>query len=320
MQQADIHFRQALSLLMDMNDQHSIPSLIRLAFKCSDAGSRTPGEDDAHLMRVGQCDISLPLLLVEDWADGLPIWSIWHVLDFLDASQSVICRDISSTRGKGLVLLRLCNELLRRLSKSQDSTLSGRLLLFLSKVFPSAERSGVNLRGDINVENTTEIATWDDDSNEDESRALFVSFWGIQYYMYHPVQSLMIENWGKIKKTLEETLEMLERVKAIQDYQEIREFFPKFLANRKLFPLQLNDSSWRTVFLVQCSIYLQHLLAYSHNEEHKPPCAKALSTGLLTEDQVTEPEVAFFDELLYFLGALDQRVREESDAASAKGL
>lgn len=271
-------------------------------------------------MRVGQCDVGLPLLLVEDWADGLPIWSIGHVLDFLDASQTVICHDISSTRGKGLVLLRLCNELLRRLSKSQDSMLSGRLLLFLSKVFPSAERSGVNLRGDINVENSTEISNWDDDSEDDESRTLFVSFWGIQYYMYHPVQSLMIENWGKIKKTLEDTLNMLERVKFIQDYQEIREFFPKFLANRKLFPLQLNDPSWRTVFLVQCSIYLQHLLAYSHKEEHKPPCAKSLSTGLLTEDQVILSEVVFFDLLLPCLGTLDQRVREEGDAAFAKNL
>lgn len=216
----------------------------------------------------------------------MPIWSIGRILDFLDASQAAICRDISSTRGKGLVLLRLCNEILRRLSKSQDSTLSGRLLLFLSKVFPSAERSGVNLRGDINVENLTEVADWDDHPGEAELHALFTSFWGLQHYIYHPVQSLMTERWGSIKGILEDTLGALERVKIIQDSQEVSEFFPKFLANRRLFPLQLNDPSWRAVFLIQCSIYLQHLLAYSHKEEHKPPCAKSLSAGLLTEDQV----------------------------------
>lgn len=38
MQQVDVHFRQALSLLIDMNDQRSPPNLIRLAFKCSDNG------------------------------------------------------------------------------------------------------------------------------------------------------------------------------------------------------------------------------------------------------------------------------------------
>lgn len=53
------------------------------------------------------------------------------------------------------MLLRLCNELLRRLSKTEDTIFCGRILIFLSKSFPIGERSGVNLRGDFNVENVT---------------------------------------------------------------------------------------------------------------------------------------------------------------------
>lgn len=56
-------------------------------------------------------------------------------------------------QGKGPLLLKLLNELLRRLpkSKSTDVIFSGRILMFLSSVFPLAEKSGVNLRGNFNT-------------------------------------------------------------------------------------------------------------------------------------------------------------------------
>jgi hypothetical protein len=62
---------------------------------------------------------------------------------------------MSSTKGKGLILLRTCNEILRRTSRSNGSIFCGEISLLLSKSFPSAERSGVNLKGDYNVDNVT---------------------------------------------------------------------------------------------------------------------------------------------------------------------
>jgi hypothetical protein len=53
-------------------------------------------------------------------------------------------------KGKGLVLLRMCNELLRRLSKETNTVFCGRILMFLANTFPLGERSGVNLKGDFN--------------------------------------------------------------------------------------------------------------------------------------------------------------------------
>jgi len=64
-------------------------------------------------------------------------------------------KEMEGTKGKGPVLLRLCNELLRRLSKAEDTIFCGRILIFLSKSFILGERSGVNLRGEFNVENIT---------------------------------------------------------------------------------------------------------------------------------------------------------------------
>lgn len=45
-------------------------------------------------------------------------------------------------KGKGLVLLRMCNEMLRRLSKNMSTVFCGRILMFLANSFSLGERSG----------------------------------------------------------------------------------------------------------------------------------------------------------------------------------
>jgi hypothetical protein len=71
-------------------------------------------------------------------------------------------------KGKGLVLLRMCNELLRRLSKETNTVFCGRILMFLANSFPLGERSGVNLRGDF----STETTRFDDDQEVDADTTL----------------------------------------------------------------------------------------------------------------------------------------------------
>lgn len=45
-------------------------------------------------------------------------------------------------KGRGLALLRLSNELLRRLSKTTHTAFGGRIRMFLANAFPLSERSG----------------------------------------------------------------------------------------------------------------------------------------------------------------------------------
>jgi len=102
------------------------------------------------------------------------------------------------TKGKGLILLRFCNELLRRVSKTENTVLCGKILMFLASVFPLTERSGihllfknyilnekklfkiflyslinkctllgVNLRGDFDTDNTTDFENKDSLNNID---------------------------------------------------------------------------------------------------------------------------------------------------------
>ena len=56
---------------------------------------------------------------------------------------------------KSLVILRACNELLRRLSRAEDTVFCGRVVIFMFQSFPLGDRSSVNLRGEYHVENVT---------------------------------------------------------------------------------------------------------------------------------------------------------------------
>lgn len=58
-------------------------------------------------------------------------------------------KNLKPQKGKGLLLLRTLNDLLRRVSKTgSTTTFCGRILNLLSSVFPLCERSAVNLRGE----------------------------------------------------------------------------------------------------------------------------------------------------------------------------
>jgi THO complex subunit 1 transcription elongation factor len=43
-------------------------------------------------------------------------------------------------------MLRTCNQLLRRLSKGHNAVLCGRILIFLARLLPLSDRSGINLQ------------------------------------------------------------------------------------------------------------------------------------------------------------------------------
>lgn len=58
-------------------------------------------------------------------------------------------------RQKSLVILRSCNELLRRLSRAEDTVFCGRVFIFLFQSFPLGDKSAVNLRGEYHTENVT---------------------------------------------------------------------------------------------------------------------------------------------------------------------
>jgi THO complex subunit 1 len=74
-----------------------------------------------------------------------------------------------NSKNKDLVILRLCNELLRRLSRAEDPVFCGRVYIFMFQSFPLGDKSSVNLRGNFHVENVTTFEDFLVESNADEN-------------------------------------------------------------------------------------------------------------------------------------------------------
>ena len=91
--------------------------------------------------------------LVEELLDSQTIAGCRKVFDFLESRRERLIA--SNFKHKQLVILRLCNELLRRLSRAEDTAFCGRVFIFMFQSFPLGDRSSVNLRGEYHVENVT---------------------------------------------------------------------------------------------------------------------------------------------------------------------
>ncbi|PFH61119.1 hypothetical protein XA68_18183 [Ophiocordyceps unilateralis] len=114
----------------------------------------------------GQCDPALLFWLVEVLLDSQTIAGCRKIFDYLESRRERITA--KHFKQKNLVILRSCNELLRRLSRAEDTAFCGRVFIFMFQSFPLGDRSSVNLRGEFHVENVTSYEV--SDSAADESK------------------------------------------------------------------------------------------------------------------------------------------------------
>lgn len=101
----------------------------------------------------GQCDPALLVWLIEELLDSQTIPGCRKIFDYLESRRNrIISKNFTD---KKLVILRSCNELLRRLSRAEDTAFSGRVFIFLFQSLPPGDKSSVNLRGEYHTQNAT---------------------------------------------------------------------------------------------------------------------------------------------------------------------
>ncbi|KAH9877252.1 hypothetical protein IAQ61_002616 [Plenodomus lingam] len=110
------------------------------------------------------CSPQLVLLLIEELLDSQSISGCRTVFNFLESRREAIIA--INSKNKDLVILRLCNELLRRLSRAEAPVFCGRVYIFMFQSFPLGDKSSVNLRGNFHVENVTTFEDFLKESNE----------------------------------------------------------------------------------------------------------------------------------------------------------
>ncbi|KAM8838213.1 THO complex subunit 1 [Synchiropus picturatus] len=190
----------------------------------------------------GICPATTPFILLADVLDCLPLDQCDVIFSFVEDNVSTWKSSSFYTAGKNY-LLRMCNDLLRRLSKSQNTVFCGRIQLFLARLFPLSEKSGLNLQSQFNLENVTVFNKNEQESTlgqksteekeegmdveegemwEEEAPApcsipidynLYRKFWTLQDYFRNPVQCYDKFSWMTFLKYSDETLAVFKSYK-----------------------------------------------------------------------------------------------------------
>lgn len=156
--------------------------------------------------RGGLTSPTVPVVILVDIFDALTLDTCESMFTFVEDEVNVWKEDLFFVSCKNN-LLRMCNDLLRRLSRSSATVFCGRILLFLAKFFPFSERSGLNIVSEFNLENVTEYGTEavEDSVTEIEvdgnqkniiiDYSLYCKFWSLQDFFRNPNQCYNRVQW-----------------------------------------------------------------------------------------------------------------------------
>ncbi|KAJ2944186.1 hypothetical protein O0L34_g18164 [Tuta absoluta] len=239
---------------------------------------------------------TMPVVLLGDIFDALTLNKCEKMFTYVENGVNIWKEELFFGACKNN-LLRMCNDLLRRLSRSQNTVFCGRILLFLAKFFPFSERSGLNIVSEFNLENITEFGgdssstlkdALDEEMVIDNEKGkltidynLYCKFWSLQDFFRNPNTCYNKLQWktfvahsGNVLSAFSsyklEAVELqkskLNRLKAVSTDIEMKDseskeqhYFAKFLTNQKLLELQLSDSNFRRCVLIQFLILFQYL-------------------------------------------------------------
>ncbi|KYK55856.1 nuclear matrix protein [Drechmeria coniospora] len=192
-----------------------------------------------------QCDPALLFWLIEELLDSQTIAGCRTIFDYLESRRERITA--KHFKQKNLVILRSCNELLRRLSRAEDTAFCGRVFIFLFQSFPLGDRSSVNLRGEFHVENVTTYETGPveeqtmmdldapvnpssgikgvtPDPTKDsqpgfEPGTLYPLFWSLQESFSQPLKLFDPVHFGKFKTSLDATMKAFRAISGSESSQ-----------------------------------------------------------------------------------------------------
>ncbi|KAJ0233915.1 THO complex subunit 1 [Hirschfeldia incana] len=214
--------------------------------------------------------------LLEDLTEMSTMKNCKDVFGYIESQQDILGKQELFARGK-LVMLRTCNQLLRRLSKANDVVFCGRILMFLAHFFPLSERSAVNIKGVFNTSNETKYEK-DPPKGISVDFNFYKTFWSLQEYFCNPASlTTASTKWQKFSSSLAVVLNTFdaqplseEEGEANSLEEEAATFNIKYLTSSKLMGLELKDSSFRRHILLQCLILFDYLRAPGKNDKDLP--------------------------------------------------
>lgn len=149
---------------------------------------------------------TIPVVLMSDVFDTVTLDQCERLFTYVESNVSIWKENWFFAACKNN-LLRMCNDLLKRFSRAQNTVFCGRILLFLATFFPFSERSGLNIISEFNLENLTEFEQEQNDDVLDSIQSeniqfkidynLYCKFWALQDFYRNPNQCYDPNNWKK---------------------------------------------------------------------------------------------------------------------------
>ncbi|KAK1261780.1 hypothetical protein QJS04_geneDACA019562 [Acorus gramineus] len=217
-----------------------------------------------YLCERGHVEGGMIFQLLEDLTEMSTMKDCEEVFAYIEGKQNILGKQELFGRGK-LVMLRTCNQLLRRLSKANDVVFCGRIIMFLAHFFPLSERSAVNIKGLFNISNETKFEKDAPDGISLDFN-FYKTFWSLQDHFSNPASTTLgPSKWQKFLSSLNVVLDAFEAQPLSEDdghssgIEEASSFNIKYLTSSKLMGLELKDPSFRRHILVQCLILFDYL-------------------------------------------------------------
>lgn len=153
---------------------------------------------------------NLPVVLLTDIFETSTIPLCQEYFSFVE-EKILVWKDPQFYNSCKNNLLRMCNGLLSRLSRGKDASFCGRILIFLAKLLPFYERSGLNLTSSFNDQNFDEFERKkavrilkDMQDDEDEKMkgvySFFKSYLMIKSFLRNPILCFDKIEWIKFEK------------------------------------------------------------------------------------------------------------------------
>ncbi|XP_064942424.1 THO complex subunit 1-like isoform X2 [Musa acuminata AAA Group] len=199
-----------------------------------------------HLCDRGHVEGGMIFQLLEDLTEMSTIKDCKEIFGYIESKQDILGKQELFGRGK-LVMLRTCNQLLRRLSKANDVVFCGRILMFLAHFFPLSERSAVNIKGVFNTSNETKYEKDAPDGITVDFN-FYKTFWSLQEHFSNPTSTTLAPSkWQKFAFNLMVVLDTFEaqplsdddgNVNTLEQEEEDAVFNIKYLTSSKLMGLE----------------------------------------------------------------------------------
>ncbi|VDN15851.1 unnamed protein product [Dibothriocephalus latus] len=268
----DLAFRDKMLGLLSINSTDSMKVLLKMSVAAAVADI---------------CSAATPFLLFADLFNTKPISDAEENFHFMEQTITAL-KDVSLFGPGRNVLLRMCNDLLRRLSKSQNTVFCGRIQLFLTRLFPLDEKSGLNLMSNFNTQKEISYSKEPDESlfqslvnykaesSEDTVKPLsdlkvnaqlYQKFWSLQEFLRTPNLCYTKEGWTGFTDCAQCVIDTFSSIKIMNAVDSERRWhssgtkFTIYLTSEKLLDLQLMDTNFRRYILVQLLIIFQYLAA-----------------------------------------------------------